>query len=298
MTGDGRAGGPTRRVHPAGMADEGRCLVMGVLNVTPDSFSDGGAWFEASAAVSHGLALAAQGADIIDVGGESTRPGAQRVDQDEEMRRVAPVIAELTAAGLMVSIDTTRAAVAQAAVEAGARMINDVSGGLADPALPRLAAAAGVPYVVMHWRSHSRDMQEHAVYDDVVGEVRDELRKQVDAVVTAGVEPSRIIIDPGIGFAKLPGHNWALLRRLGDIAQIGDGPSFPLLVGTSRKSFLGALLAGPSGGPRPVADRDDATIALSTLAATAGAWCVRVHAVAGNADAVRVAARWTQAEAG
>jgi dihydropteroate synthase len=279
MTGEGAAGAPAGRVHPEGMADAGRCLVMGVLNVTPDSFSDGGAWFEANAAVSHGLALAAQGADIIDVGGESTRPGAQRVDQDEEMRRVAPAVAEV-------------------AVEAGARMINDVSGGLADPALPRLAAAAGVPYVIMHWRGHSRDMQEHAVYDDVVSEVRDELRKQVDAVMTAGVEPSRIIIDPGIGFAKLPGHNWALLRRLGDIAHIGEGPPFPLLVGTSRKSFLGTLLAGPAGEPRPVADRDDATIALSTLAATSGAWCVRVHAVAGNADAVRVAARWEQAGAG
>jgi dihydropteroate synthase len=265
---------------------------MGVVNVTPDSFSDGGTWFETSAAVSHGLALAAEGADIIDVGGESTRPGAQRVDQEEELRRVGPVVSELAAAGLIVSVDTMRAAVAERALLAGARLVNDVSGGLADPAMTRMVAAARVPYVVMHWRGYSRDMQDHADYTDVVREVRDELRQRVDAAVAAGVDPSTIIVDPGIGFAKLHAHNWALLAKLGEITCLGGGQPFPLLVGVSRKSFIGGLLADAAGEPRPVADRDEATIALSTLAAAAGAWCVRVHAVAANADAVRVAARW------
>jgi dihydropteroate synthase len=291
-------GAAEERAHPEGLPDAGRCLVMGVVNVTPDSFSDGGAWFETGAAVSRGLALAAEGADIIDVGGESTRPGAQRVDQDEELRRIGPVVAELAAAGVVVSVDTMRAGVAEFALEAGARLVNDVSGGLADPGMSRLVAAARVPYVILHWRAHSRDMQDHAVYADVVREVRDELRQRVDAAVAAGVDPSMIILDPGIGFAKLPGHNWALLARLGEVACLGRGRPFPLLVGTSRKSFLGSLLPGPEGDPRPVERRDDATVALSALAAAAGAWCVRVHAVAANADAVRVAARWAQARAG
>ncbi len=295
MAGEACAAAATERAHPAGLTglpDARRCLVMGVINVTPDSFSDGGIWFETSAAVSHGLALAAEGADIIDVGGESTRPGAERVDQEEELRRVGPVISELSAAGLVVSVDTMRAAVAEKALQAGARMVNDVSGGLADPQMTALVATARVPYVVMHWRGYSRDMQEHAVYTDVVREVRDELRQRVDAAVAAGVDPSMIIIDPGIGFAKLPRHNWELLTRLGEIACLGGGQPFPLLVGTSRKSFLGRLLADAAGEPRPVELRDDATVALSTLVAASGAWCVRVHAVAPNVDAVRVAARW------
>jgi dihydropteroate synthase len=271
--------------------------VMGVVNVTPDSFSDGGTWFETSAAISHGVGLAAEGADIIDVGGESTRPGAPRVDQDEELRRVGPVISELAAAGLVVSVDTTRAAVAEQALRAGARLVNDVSGGLADPQMTKVVAAARVPYVVMHWRGYSRDMQDHAVYTDVVREVRDELRQRVDAAVAAGVDPSMIVVDPGIGFAKLPRHNWALLARLGEIARPGGGQSFPLLVGVSRKSFIGSLLADGGDQPRPVEERDDATVALSALAAAAGAWCVRVHSVAANADAVRVAARWLEAGA-
>jgi dihydropteroate synthase len=282
------------RAHPAGLPDLGRCLVMGVVNVTPDSFSDGGAWFAAQAAVSHGLQLAAEGADIVDVGGESTRPGAERVDAEEELRRVAPVITELARAGLTVSVDTMRAAVAEFALEAGARMVNDVSAGRSDPQLPRVVAQAGVPYAIMHSRGPSRDMQQRAVYDDVVREVRDELRQRVEAVTSLGVDPAAIIVDPGIGFAKLPRHNWALLARLADIACLG-GSRFPVLVGASRKSFLGRLLPGAGGEPRPPEGRDDATVSVSALAAAAGAWGVRVHAVAANADAVRVAARWQDA---
>jgi dihydropteroate synthase len=268
---------------------------MGVINVTPDSFSDGGAWLEPAAAVAHGLQLVAEGADIVDVGGESTRPGAARVGEQEELRRIGPVVSELAAAGVLVSVDTMRSAVAEFALGAGARLVNDISGGRADPGLPRLAADARVPYVVAHWRGYSRDMQGRAVYDDVVCEVRDELGQQVDAVVAAGVDPSMIIVDPALGFAKLAGHNWSLLARLDEISRLGGGAPFPVLVGASRKSFLGRLLPDADGEPRPVAERDDATVAVSALAAAAGAWCVRVHAVAANADAVRVAARWSDA---
>jgi dihydropteroate synthase len=282
------------RAHPAGLPAPPRCLVMGVVNVTPDSFSDGGAWLEPAAAVAHGLRLAAEGADLVDVGGESTRPGAARVDEVEELRRIGPVVTELAAAGVLVSVDTMRPAVAELALGAGARLVNDISGGRADPGLPRLVAGAGVPYVVAHWRGFSQDMQDRAVYDDVVREVRDELRRQVDAVIAAGVDPSMIIVDPALGFAKLAGHNWSLLARLGEISRLG-GPPFPVLVGASRKSFLGRLLSDAGDEPRPVTERDDATVAVSALAAAAGAWCVRVHAVAANADAVRVAARWRDA---
>jgi len=287
-----------RRPHPAGppgLPDPGRCLVMGVVNVTPDSFSDGGAWFETDAAVAHGLQLADEGADIVDVGGESTRPGADRVGEAEELRRIGPVVAELASAGVVVSIDTMRAPVAEFALGAGARIVNDVSGGRADPRLPRLVAEAGVPYVVMHWRGHSRDMQQKAAYDDVVREVRDELAQQVDAVTAAGVDPSAIILDPGIGFAKLPGHNWTILARLPEISDLGRAAPFPVLIGASRKSFLGRLLPDARGEPRPVAERDGVTVAVSALAAASGAWCVRVHQVAANVDAVRVAARWYDA---
>ncbi len=268
---------------------------MGVVNVTPDSFSDGGRWLGADDAIGHGLDLVAQGADIIDVGGESTRPGAHRVPLDTELRRVVPVVTALAAAGATVSVDTMRAPVARAGLDAGAVMVNDVSGGLADPDMPGLMAEAGVPYVLMHWRGHSWDMQERAVYADVVRDVRAELRRQVDAVIAAGVDPANIIVDPGLGFAKLPGHNWALLARLGEIGCLGGpGSPFRVLVGASRKGFLGQLLAGRGGEPRPADRRDDATVAITGLAAAAGAWCVRVHAAAGSADAVRVAARWRQ----
>ena len=272
-----------------------RCLVMGVVNVTPDSFSDGGLWFGADAAIAHGLDLAAQGADIVDVGGESTRPGAQRIDEAEELRRVGPVVTELVRAGLSVSIDTMRARVAGFALEAGAQLVNDVSGGLADPDMPRLVAAAGVSYVVVHWRGYSQDMYARAVYADVVTEVRDELAKRVDAVVHAGVDPGRIVLDPGLGFGKRPEHNWPLLAHLAELGTLAGG-TFPVLIGASRKGFLGKLLAGEPGNelgaPRTLADRDQATVAVTALAAVAGAWCVRVHEVPPNADAVQVAAAW------
>jgi dihydropteroate synthase len=282
---------------PPGLPSADRCLVMGVVNVTPDSFSDGGSWFGADAAIARGLELAAQGADIVDVGGESTRPGAQRVPADEELRRVVPVISGLAQAGVPVSVDTMRAEVAQAALEVGARLVNDVSGGLADPEMPRLVAQAGVPYVVMHWRGHSHQMEDRAVYADVVGEVCGELRKRVDAVVAAGVAPAMIILDPGLGFAKLPEHNWAVLTHLAEISRLGGGPAFPVLIGASRKRFLGRLLAAPDGSPRPFAGSDDATVAVTALAAVAGAWCARVHEVPANADAVRVGQAWREAAA-
>jgi dihydropteroate synthase len=264
---------------------------MGVVNVTPDSFSDGGQWYGADAAIAHGLELAAQGADIVDVGGESTRPGAQRIDEDEELRRIGPVVTELVRAGLPVSIDTMRARVAEFAVGAGAQLVNDVSGGLADPDMPRLVAAAGVGYVVVHWRGHSHDMYSRAVYADVVTEVRDELTRRVDAVVHAGVDPGRVVLDPGLGFGKRPEHNWPLLSHLAELGTLA-GTRYPVLVGASRKGFLGKLLAASDGTPAPFAERDEATVAITALAAAAGAWCVRVHQVPPNAVAVRVAAAW------
>ena len=269
---------------------------MGVVNVTPDSFSDGGRWFGADTAIRHGLDLIAQGADIVDVGGESTRPGAQRVPEEEERRRIGPVVTELVRAGVPVSIDTMRASVAEFALDAGVQLVNDVSGGLADPQLPRLVAAAGVGYVVVHWRGHSQDMYARAVYADVVSEVRDELTSRIESVVAAGVDPERIVVDPGLGFGKRQEHNWPLLASLADVARLG-GRTFPVLVGASRKGFLGGLLAGPDGTPRPFDGRDAATVAISALAAAAGAWCVRVHQVPGNADAVRVAAAWREGAA-
>jgi dihydropteroate synthase len=269
---------------------------MGVVNVTPDSFSDGGEWFSADAAIAHGLSLAAGGADIVDVGGESTRPGALRITQDEELRRIGPVVTALAQAGVLVSIDTTRAPVAEFALQAGARLVNDVSGGLADPAMASLVAQARVPFVVMHWRGPSADMLDRAVYGDVVGEVRDELGHRVGELIAAGVDPAQLIVDPGLGFAKLAEHNWALLARLSEIGCLPGLPApLPVIVGASRKRFIGRLLAaGEPPEPRPFAECDDATIALTALAAAAGAWCVRVHTVPGNVDAVRVAARLRQ----
>jgi len=279
---------------PPGLPVADRCLIMGVVNVTPDSFSDGGQWYGAASAISRGLDLVAQGADIVDVGGESTRPGAQRITAEEELRRVRPVITELVKAGVVVSVDTMRAQVAEFALEAGVSLVNDVSGGLADPYMSRLVARAGVPYVVMHWRGHSHDMNSRAIYQDVVREVHDELAQRIDTVTAEGVDPSMIVLDPGLGFSKLADHNWHLLTRLADVAHIG-GRDFPVLVGASRKRFLGRLLAAPDGAPRSFAESDDATVAVTALAAVAGAWCARVHRVPANADAVRVAAAWRAA---
>ena len=254
--------------------------------MTPDSFSDGGLWLRPADAVRHGLALVEQGADLLDVGGESTRPGATRPPADEELRRVLPVVRELAAAGASVSIDTMRASVAAACLDAGAALVNDVSGGLADPDMGNLVAQAQVPYVVMHWRGPSSDMDERASYTDVVTEVRQALRQRLAALGEQGVDPAQVVLDPGLGFAKRAEHNWQLLARLDELAQLGR----PLLLGASRKRFLGSLLARADGSPRPALDRDSATAATSALAAFNGAWCVRVHEVRASADAVRVAA--------
>lgn len=273
---------------PASLARLDRTLVMGVLNVTPDSFSDGGEWFGPEAAVAHGVLLASQGADLVDVGGESTRPGAARVPEDEELARVLPVVRELTARGVPVSIDTTRARVAARAVEAGAVVVNDVSGGLAEPEIYDVVARTGVVYVAMHWRGHADVMDSLAVYDDVVTDVRDELAERVADLAAAGVAREQVVLDPGLGFAKPGAANWPLLAALDELLAL----DLPVLVGASRKRFLGTLLAGPDGQPAPPLARDGATAAISALAAAAGAWCVRVHDVPGSVDAVRVARAW------
>lgn len=264
--------------------------VMGVLNVTDDSFSDGGRYLDPDKAVAHGLALVADGADIVDVGGESTRPGATRIDPRVETARVIPVVKALAAQGITVSIDTMHADVARAALCGGARIVNDVSGGRADPAMAPLLADAKVPWVLMHWRSVSAE-RPHAApqYRDVVGEVRDELLASVDAAVSAGVDPDQLMIDPGLGFAKTGQHNWALLHALPQLVATG----IPVLLGASRKRFLGTLLAGVDGAPRPPDGRETATAVVSALAALHGAWGVRVHDVRATVDALKVVAAWT-----
>lgn len=267
----------------SGLPEPGRTTVMGVVNVTPDSFSDGGEWFDPADAVRHGLDLLAEGADLVDVGGESTRPGAARPDEAEELRRVLPVVRELTAAGAVVSIDTMRPSVARAAVAAGARLVNDVSGGLADPTMLATVAELEVPYVLMHWRGHAEDMQSRAVYADVVTDVLGELEQQIDRAVAQGVRTDRIVVDPGVGFAKTGVHNWDLLRHLDAFDRLG----LPLLIGVSRKGFLGTLL-GDAAGPRPALGRDDASVALTTALALQGTWGVRVHTVRPHRDAVAV----------
>jgi dihydropteroate synthase len=266
---------------------------MGVVNVTPDSFSDGGRWATPEAAISHGRELLVAGADILDVGGESTRPGATRPLVEEELARVIPVITALAADGAIVSVDTMRAEVALAAVEAGAGMVNDVSGGLADPQMLTAVAGAGVAYVAMHWRAHSDTMQQHASYDGpggVVTAVRDELAERVEAMLVAGIGRDRIVLDPGLGFAKTADHNWTLLRGLGPIEDLG----FPVLVGASRKSFLGSLLAGTDGVARGVEDREHASSALHVLLAQEGVWGLRTHDVRAAHDALRALARWNR----
>jgi dihydropteroate synthase len=277
--------GPTRTV--SGLPAWNRCAVMGVVNVTPDSFSDGGRWFDTTAAVKRGLDLVTGGADLVDVGGESTRPGASRVDEDEELRRVLPVVRDLVGEGVVVSVDTMRASVAERAVAAGARLVNDVSGGRADARMVPVVAEAGVPYVVMHWRGWSIDMNDRAVYGDVVTEVIDELRAGLEQAVAGGIALDRIVVDPGLGFAKRAEHDLALVAALGRLRrELGR----PVLVAASRKRFLGRVLAeDPDATAPPARERDAATVAVSALAAREGAWAVRVHEVRASADAVRTA---------
>jgi dihydropteroate synthase len=252
---------------------------MGVLNVTPDSFSDGGDHATVDAAIGYGVQLAADGADLVDVGGESTRPGAHRVAEQVELDRVVPVVTALAQEGVRCSVDTTRPAVAAAAVAAGAVLVNDVSGGLADPAMLDCVADLDVPFVAMHWRGHSDTMQDRAVYGDVVREVCEELEERLEACTKAGI--AQVLVDPGLGFAKQAAHNWALLRALPQLQALG-----PVLLGASRKRFLGELL-----DDREPKGRDAATTALTVLAAQAGCWGVRVHDARGSADAVRVVER-------
>lgn len=265
-------------------------LIMGVVNVTPDSFSDGGLWWEPAAAIEHGHELIAGGADLLDIGGESTRPGAQRPSVEEELRRTIPVVRELASSGYPISIDTMRAQVADAALDAGATMVNDVSGGLADPDMVGVVAAADVPFVAMHWRAHAANAGEFANYENVVDEVLDALRQRVDDLGAAGMNPERIILDPGFGFSKDPEHNWTLLAHLPDIVK---QTQHRVLVGTSRKRFLGRVRLdhSPDQEPQPPTERDVATAATSLLAAQAGCWGVRVHNVAATRDALAVHAR-------
>ena len=261
-----------------------RTLVMGVVNVTPDSFSDGGEWFEPEAALAHGREVLSAGADIVDVGGESTRPGAERPSVAEELRRVLPVVRALSDEGAVVSVDTMRAEVAGEAIAAGATLVNDVSGGLADPDMVATVAAAGVPFIAMHWRGHSTDMQSRAVYDDVVDEVCRELASRRDALLGAGLDEDLLVLDPGLGFAKNAEHNWALLAALPVLHDLGH----PILLGASRKTFLGRLGRADGEPARPAAERDLETAATSVMAAMAGLWCVRVHDVATTVRALSV----------
>ena len=247
---------------------------MGILNVTPDSFADGGRHHEFDAAVKRGLEMIAEGVDIIDVGGESTRPGADRVSQEEEIARTIPVITELAKHGATISIDTMRASTARAAVNAGAAMINDVSGGLADEAMLQTAAELKVPYIAMHWRGQSKDMNSKAVYEDVVNEVIAELNERIDAALDAGIHKDKLIIDPGIGFAKDADHNWAIIDAIDRFVAIG----YPVLVGASRKRFL--------GGDSPD-QREQATIELTKRLGTTGVWAVRVHSVKPHKEVLR-----------
>ena len=261
-----------------------RPVIMGVVNVTPDSFSDGGDWFESDAAIAHGLELWAQGADLLDVGGESTRPGSARPEPAEELRRVVPVVAALASAGCVVSVDTMRAEVARAAVDAGATWLNDVSGGLADPAMVAFAAESGLPFIAMHWRGHGADMQSRAVYDDVVADVVRELVERRDALLAAGIAPDALVLDPGLGFAKTAEHNWEVLRGIDDLTALGHR----LLLGASRKGFLGKV-GRAEGDERAPKDRDVATAVITAYAVQHRLWGVRVHDVVAAVDAVDVA---------
>jgi dihydropteroate synthase len=257
-----------------------RTLVLGILNVTPDSFADGGKFLDSKDAINQGRRLIAEGADIIDVGGESTRPGAERVSQDVEIKRVIPVITELVKDGAVISVDTTRTEVARQAIAAGATYVNDVSGGLADEKMAQLIAAnPKVQYIVMHWRGESKDMQSKAIYEDVVKEVKDELDDRVSQLIKAGVQTEQIILDPGIGFAKEPEHNWAILQNIERFQLLG----FPILIGASRKRFLGELV-----NAKDTDDRESASIALTAELARLKIWGVRTHSVKPHRDAIAV----------
>ena len=272
-----------------------RPRVMGIVNVTPDSFSDGGRWATTERAVAHGLELLGGGADVLDIGGESTRPGATRPLVAEELDRVVPVIRELVAAGATVSVDTMRAEVAEAALAAGAGIVNDVSGGLADPRILEVVAERGATYVAMHWRAHADRMRDFTDYspDGVVATVRRELGERLDAVLAAGVARERVVLDPGLGFAKTADQNWQLLAFLDVLEPLGC----PLLVGASRKSFLGSLLAH-EGAPRPVDEREHAHAALVALLAVRGVDSLRVHDVRATRDALAVAEAMSLREPG
>ena len=277
-------------LHPSGLPEnlrnQDRTLVMGVLNVTPDSFSDGGRFYDATIATNHALQMIQDGADIIDIGGESTRPGSDRISVQEELDRVIPVISALAHSGAAISIDTMRAEVASAAITAGACMINDVSGGKSDPEMLGYVAALKVPYILMHWRGPSNIMNTLTDYNDVVADVTSEISKQVDAAISAGISHERIAIDPGIGFAKTVDQNWPILKHLDVLEELG----LPILMGASRKKFLGELLA-KDGVPRDSDERESATTAISTLMAARGIWAVRVHDVKSTSDAVAVVDR-------
>ena len=246
-------------------------LIMGILNVTPDSFADGGRHNDFESAVARGLEMIAEGVDIIDIGGESTRPGADRVSETEELERTIPVITELAKHGARMSIDTMRASTAEAAIKAGASIINDVSGGLADPDMLQTAARLQVPYIAMHWRGQSKDMNSKAIYNDVVNDVISELQERITAALDAGIKANNLIIDPGLGFAKDADHNWKIIDSIDSFVELG----YPVLIGASRKRFL--------GGDSPD-EREQATIALTQRLATTGVWAVRVHSVKPNKE--------------
>jgi len=280
-------------LHPFGLPESlhslDRTLVMGVLNVTPDSFSDGGRFNDADLAIKHALQMIADGADIIDIGGESTRPGSERISVQEELDRVLPVISALADSGAALSIDTMRVDVARAAVDAGACMVNDVSGGKADPEMLSYVATLNTPYILMHWRGPSNIMNTLTDYVDVVADVTAEISQQVDVAVAAGIARERIAIDPGIGFAKTVDQNWPILKHL----DVLEGLGLPILMGASRKKFLGELLA-KDGVARDSDDRESATTAISTLMAARGLWAVRVHDVKSSSDAIAVVDRITK----
>jgi dihydropteroate synthase len=277
-------------LHPSGLPENlrklNRTLVMGVLNVTPDSFSDGGRFNDPTIATNHALKMIQDGADIIDIGGESTRPGSERISIQEELDRVLPVISALAGSGAAISIDTMRAEVARAAVDAGACIVNDVSGGKSDPEMLGYVATLNTPYILMHWRGPSNIMNTLTDYDDVVADVASEISQQVEVAVAAGIARERIAIDPGIGFAKTVDQNWPILKHLDVLESLG----LPILMGASRKKFLGELLA-KDGVARDSDERESATTAISTLMAVRGLWAVRVHDVKSSSDAIAVVDR-------